>query len=447
VPAQLLTSPSFASDTVAVLAQRFTSYSLDPSFANTSSRLELVTLFESLALARDVASTITTSSIATALSISLFGTDTGGVKVFQAPKTRTHRASSFVTPMILGGWGMNITSVAYNRSCTLENAPTPGFESIAPPGGCWQVEMIYMGGQELRFSDESSVEIKQSKNVLYLPRIERNPDTLAPLVPAQTLTMSTGTYFPCDVTSTSAAGAGLTPKATACCLRSVEATYCSNTAFASFLNSASFNQAVPLATCASASNLNDTFPQSDIVFELPTLNGEETNDLVVGHIEGMPSSEVRLLETIDYTTRTFRVMLVLEEGDLRNHASMTQGITGIDYNMTFFVGLANFKGTNGGSVLNTMNVQQYITVSKSNELTISTFGANQDPLISSETMQLKRIKVTDYFNPVQYLYYLQVCFFVCGFYLCFVCGHCSIDLSVGYEVKAKKVVRLKPHLT
>ena len=92
-------------------------------------------------------------------------------------------------------------------------------------------------------------------------------------------------------------------------------------------------------------------------------------------------------ETIDYTTRTFKVLLVLEEGDLRLSASMVQGVTGVDYNLTFFVGLANFRGT-GGSIMSSRNTRQFITVSKNNYLTISTYGANQDPLVNSVDMQL-----------------------------------------------------------
>lgn len=77
--------------------------------------------------------------------------------------------------------------------------------------------------------------------------------------------------------------------------------------------------------CANpATRINGTYPEAAIVSRLPSTTGGGTNDLVVGHIEGMPSSEVRLLETIDYTTRTFRVLLVLEEGDLREHASIAQ---------------------------------------------------------------------------------------------------------------------------
>jgi len=128
---------------------------------------------------------------------------------------------------------------------------------------------------------------------------------------------------------------------------------------------------------------------------------------VVGYIEGMPSSEVRLLETLDYTTRTQRVLLVLEEGDLRKHATQASGVTGVSYTMSFFVGLANFAGTST-SALTTRNTQQRITVTKISTLTVSTFGTNQDPLLTSETMSLMRITVTDFFNPVQYLYYLQV---------------------------------------
>ena len=413
IPSGLLHSASFANTDAAQLAQLYTSYSLDPTHANASARLELVAQFETNALANDVAIATAVPALATALSQAFFGASTG-VSVAQAPKVRLHRAASFSTAAIQNGWGMNITGVSYARTCSLQQ-PISGW-SVAPPGGCWEVEMIFVGGQELRQSDESGVDnIQQAKNVLYLPRIERDSDTLAPLVPSQTLTMSSGSYFPCDVSASSAGGTGIGFAATACCLRSFEASYRPSADFAPFLASPAFSAAVPNDVCEAQNLFNTTFPRSDIVFSLPSSQSRrswdpstpQTNDLVVGHIEGMPSSEVRLLETIDYTTRTYRVLLVLEEGDLRNHASMTQGITGADYSMLFFVGLANFKGTST-SVLDAQAVHQFINVSKSNELTISTFGVNQDPLLTSQSMSLVRVKVTDFFNPVQYLYYLRV---------------------------------------
>ena len=405
IPAGLLTSPTFSSATnAAQLAARYSSYSLDPT-STTSSRLELVTLFESNTLANDVAAAASVNALVASLSQALFGTSTG-VAVAQAPMVRLHTAASFTAPIIQGGWGMNITGVTYNRLCNLQN-PIAGW-SVAPPGGCWQVEMIFMGGQELAHSDETTIaSIQQAKNVLFLPRIERDPNTLAALAPAQTLTMTSGAYFPCDVAASSVGGGGLAPAATACCLRDFEASYRPSADFAPFLASSAFAAAAPDGVCAAGVGINDTFPYSDVVFDLPPAG--TTNDLVVGHIEGMPSSEVRLLETLDYTSRSYRVLLVLEEGDLRTHAAMTQGVTGADYSMLFFVGLANFKGTST-SVLNTLSTQQFINVTKSNELTVSTFGANQDPLLTSQTMSLVRIKVTDFFNPVQYLYYLRVTF-------------------------------------
>ena len=404
IPSGLLNSGTFSTANAAQLAALYTSFSLDPAFANSSARIELVALFETNALANDVA--MAASGLAPALSQALFGVTTG-VSVFQQPKVRVHRASSFSSATIQDGWGMNITGVSYSRTCTLQQ-PISGW-SIDPPGGCWEVEMIFVGGQELAHSDETTLSgIQQAKNVLYLPRIERNSDTLDPLVPAQTLTMSSGSYFPCDITASSAGGAGIGYAATACCLRAFEASYRPSSDFAPFLATAGFAAAVPADVCDAQNTFNTTFPVSDVVFDMPP-GGGKTNDLVVGHIEGMPSSEVRLLETIDYTTRTYRVLLVLEEGDLRNHASMTTGVTGVDYSMLFFVGLANFKGTTT-SVLNAQSVVQFINVSKSNELTISTFGNNQDPLLTSQTMSLVRIKVTDFFNPIQYLYYLRVTF-------------------------------------
>ena len=410
IPADQLSpnNTQFLAANAAQLAVRFTTFSVDPAMKQ-SARIELVTLFETQQLAITVASAVSSDTLQSAISNAFFGTSTGA-SVFQKPKVRQHSAAGgFTSPTFVDGWGMNVTSVVYNRSCSLQN-PVPG--SIQPRGGCWMVEMVYQGGPELSASDQNPNGIQQSKNVLYLPRIERNPDSLAPLVPAQLLTMSSGDAFPCDVSGSSAAGNGITAQATACCLRNVEATYRPHVGLADFLQSASYGQSAPADVCSAPSAIfNDTFPNSDVIFNLPATSYSDlhTNDLVVGPIEGMLSSEVRLLETIDYTTRTFRVLLVLEEGDLRAHASLVSGITGQEYNMTFFVGLANFKGT-GGSVMNTRNAQQFITVSKTNSLTISTYGANQDPLVSSVDMQLVRIKVTDFFNPVQYLYYLKPVF-------------------------------------
>jgi len=373
---------SFLWMTATELANHFTTSSLDPS-KTAFTRLELVTLFETAAAADLVAAQV--SNLAAALTTAVGSP----VTVFQAPKTRVHRAASGYTgASVIEGWGMNITSVTYNRTCVVTD--------VTPTGGCWQVEMIYVGGQELPQSNQNPNLIQQSKNLLYLPRLDHDAN-MQLTAPSQALTMSSGMFFPCDVSGS----AGLSPRATACCLRNVESTYRPHAGFADFLNSADYSAAV-----GSCTGLNDTFPRSDVVFNSAA---GATNDLVVGKLEGMPHSEVRLLETIDYTTRTFRVLLVLEEGDLRMGAALTEGIWGLDYNLTFFVGLANFKGT-GTSIMNTRNAVEFITVSKSSTLTISTFGANQDPLVSSVDMQLKRIKVTDFFQPVKYLYYLEPVF-------------------------------------
>ena len=396
-PPSLLVSSGFNLNTTQ-LAQSFTSVSVDPAITN-STRLELVTLFATLDMATSAASGTTAQVLSIALSKAVFNS-VDGIRVFQAPKTRVHTPSTFSAPNIINAWGMNITGVSYNRTCTVSG--------VAPTGGCWQVEMIYMGGEELPSPDESQASVQQSKNVLYLPRIDHDPTTMALLNPSQALTQSSGMYFPCATAPSSAAGLGIARAATACCLRDFQSIYRTNSLFSSFLNSPDYVNGVPQGVCDAQGIFNDSYPASNIVFELPT-GGQQTNDLVVGQIDGMPHSEVRLLETIDYTTRTFRVLLVLEEGDLRLSASTMQGSLGSDYNLSFFVGLANFQGT-GGSVMTTRNVQQFITVSKSNTLTLSAYGPNQDPLVNAVDMQLVRIKVTDYFQPVQYLYYLQPLF-------------------------------------
>jgi hypothetical protein len=398
LPQNMLTNTGFALNTTD-LALLHTSVSVDPAI-DSFTRLQLVTLFPTFNMASAAASGTSRTVLQQALSKAVYD-DTTGVSVFQAPKTRTHRANTFTKPSVIDGWGMNITGVTYNRTCVVSD--------VTPTGGCWQVELIYVGGQAMLKPDEASqpAVMQQSKNVLYLPRIDHNATTMELLKPAQALTENAGMFFPCSTGPASAAGIGITRQATACCLRDFKDTYRPSALFGDYLNSPSFQKAVPDGYCNEQGIFNDTYPLSDIVFELPP--GDATNDLVVGKIEGMPHSEVRLLETIDYTTRTFRVLLVLEEGDLRQSASTIQGVLGAEYNLTFFVGLANFRGM-GGSVLSTRNVHQFITVRKSNVLTISAYGANQDPLVSAVDMQLMRIKVADFFQPTQYLYYLQPLF-------------------------------------
>lgn len=406
IPARLLMPQGFHStQTSAELAAAYTSFSVDPTRPS-AARLELVTLFESAELAGLVAADISPALLSQALSRAMFG-GASGVNIAQRPKVRRHQAaaSGASGTAFVDGWGMNVTDVTYNRTCRVAGVAADS------GGGCWQVEMVYMGGRALASSNEDGgVPVAQSKNVLYLPRVDRDPDTLEALVPAQTLTMTSGAgYFPCDVAQQG-------PQGTACCLRGVEQAYRTHVGFGAFLRSEAYRGGVPEGMCASGEGINDTYPMSDIVYTLPeplaATDSDElltTNDLVVGKLEGMPHSEVRLLETIDYTTRTFRVLLVLEEGDLRQHASLVDGIAGLSYNMTFFVGLANFRGT-GGSALNARNARQFVTVTKSNSLTLSTFGSTKDPMVKSVDMQLVRIKVTDYFEPVRYLYYLKPVF-------------------------------------
>jgi len=377
------------------LIRMHTFISLDPN-TNGTARLEISSLFESSALAELAASQTTKSQLDIALSQAIFLAN-DGVSTVQNLKTRTHDALGFTSVNVIDGWGMNISSVTYNRSCTVS-----GVSSLR--GGCWEIEMIYMGGPSMPKSNVEAVPtIQQSKNLLYFPRIDKDPETFEMLKPMQALTMSNDNFFGCGTTDGSD---GIPYSATACCLRDVNATFRTNTKFSQFLDTGLYNDNVPRGVCDSR-EFNTSWPNAEILSLDPeNTHDGSTNDLVVGKIDGMPYSEVRLLETLDYTTRTFKVLIVLEEGDLRQSASLLQGIAGINYNLTFFVGLANFKPM-GGSILSTRTVRQKITVSKSNILTLSTYGANQDPLVSSIDLKLKRIKVTNFWDPVRYLYYLE----------------------------------------
>ena len=374
------------------LAQLFAAAIVDPASTQTT-RLELTTLFPDVATANAAASSIGPEALSAALSAAVGGT----VQVLQALTVQIHEAVSFGSAVQSQGWGMNVTSITFNRTCVVLGGD-------APPDGCWQIELVYMGGSNLGTQNAT----QEALNVLYVPRIDNNPVTNAPLHPVQALTVQTATAFPCT-TALASSGGAIDRAATACCLRDVLSTYRPSSALAAFLQSSAYTTDVPSAQCSTPSAITPTSPPSDIVFQAPIADGG-SNDMVVGRLDGMNHSEVRLLQELDYTTRTFKVLLVLAQSDLLTEASVVQGATNVDYNCTFFVGLANFRGTGDSSVLQSMNVQQKITVSKSNTLTLSSYGANQDPLVNYASLQLISIKVTDYFASPQYLYYLQPMF-------------------------------------
>jgi len=394
------------------LARIYTAISVDPNFV-TSTRIEISTRFETFEMAQNAAASTVKSELNLALSKAIHGPAAlTGASLVQDLKTRTSTASTMTSAQRIEGWGMNITSVSYNRSCVISS----GIPEEQPRGGCWQVELIYMGGSAMPKSDDPAAILQSSKNVLYLPRIDKNPSENYKLLnPGQAFTMSTGARFSCDTAGSSAGGMGITLASTACCLRNFQQSYRANARLQAFLNSELYQGSVPSEYCDSTEFFNDTYPDSDIVFQDPeNVHDGSTNDLVTGKIEGMPHSEVTLLETLDYTTRTFRVMMTLEEDDLKESGAIIEGNVGTEYSLIFFVGLANFKGMGGASgkssVMSTKTTQYRINVTKNNVLTISSFGANQDPLVSNVDMALTRIKVTDFFEPVKYLYYLKPMF-------------------------------------
>ena len=281
IPENLRHSATFAYDT-SFMAQLHTTISLDPTITSTA-RIEIVSLFETAFFAATVASGTATASISAGLTTALGAQ----VNVFQKPMTRIHRAASFSTSNNIEGWGMNISSVTYNRSCAVTGVTTRG--------GCWQVEMIYVGGQIMPKSNENPNLIQQSKNLLYLPRIDHDPVTMEVTKWGQTFTMSSGTSFPCDTLGASSNGFGITSKATACCMRTINDVYRPHEGFSSYLSSTAYTDGAPEGVCMNGP-FNDTYPASDVVFKFDSGGVEgKTNDLVVGKLAGMPNSEVRLL--------------------------------------------------------------------------------------------------------------------------------------------------------
>jgi hypothetical protein len=192
---------------------------------------------------------------------------------------------------------------------------------------------------------------------------------------------------------------------TVCCLRTVaERQYNVAAGLTAFVHSSTYTDAAPQNLC-DGGVFTDQSPPSDVV-EGGSLSDIGTHDYVTGPITGMPNSEVKFVELIDLVTRRFKLKAVFAEDDvIAASSTVFAGRQGVSYAATFFIGMANFQGT-GTSSLNSQAVPQTISVSKSNLMTLSTYGATQDPLLSYTSMSLSRVAIANGFAAPNHLYWL-----------------------------------------
>ena len=349
-------------------------------------------------------------------ALHLASDDTVTITPIQDAFVDLHRASGFDSVVMASATGMEVLGAVFNSSCTIDFYATPK----QPTMGCWEISIKYQGGAP---ESEGNVAGKSPLNVLYLPRIDRSLDTpLVPVSSGQAL-KSVMSEFSCDTRS---AASAIQKKSTACCLYDFERNFRTAKGFADFIQSDVFSGAVPDDFCNSTANwptLNDTYPSSDVVYGANTAD-KQSNDFVVGLIDGFEESEVKSVNVIDYVNRIYEVRLTIAEDDLiRGAATSFTGIQGLDYDAKLFVGIAQFTGT-GTSVLRTVQSAYSVLLKRSSVLTLSTYGANQDPLVSYASMSLQRIKVANGFNEPPLLYYLQPDIFIPTLY--------TADLYTGY---------------
>ena len=171
-----------------------------------------------------------------------------------------------------------------------------------------------------------------------------------------------------------------------------------------FVQSSTYEAAAPQALC-DGGVFTDLSPPSDVVANA-SLSDLGTLDFVTGPITGMPNSEVKFVDLVDLVARRFRVKAVFAEDDvIAASSTVFTGRQGVSYNASFFIGMANFQGT-GTSSLNAQAVPQTISISKSNLMTLSTYGATQDPLLSYTSMTLSRVAIANGFSAPNHLYWL-----------------------------------------
>ena len=357
-------------------------------------RLKVATQYSSLDFVNE-ALKVTQQQIATAIS-SQFTGDTITVTVMQPLKYQFFRALGFSEPSLVDGSGLQVNGVIFSRVCEAHGQ--------SPSEGCWVVDMTYQGGT-ISY-DKGVVQGQESLNVFYVPRVARDPVDY-------TKTTNSGEYFKtmssvvtCDNTaSNGATSTGIPAKpATACCLRDFAQQYRASDTFTTYVQGSTFGSAVPQDVCESG-KYNDTYPNSNAVFGFPRPESGE-NDLIVGYLDGLPNSEVKLVETVDITKRLFKVKLFLAEEDLLNFAATDyNGTHSIGYDAEFFVGMATFEGTST-SIMTTTVTKVKIRVSKSDVLTLSSFGANQDPLVTFSSLTLHKVKIPSGFANPPSMYYL-----------------------------------------
>ena len=319
--------------------------------------------------------------------------------VLQPLRYQTYSAADASQPISQSQWYMQVTGVQFNRTC----------ETLGkfPPNGCWEVSVTYAGRE---IDQRTNLE---SLNLLYMPRVLRSNDPTSAVnqlfVNREVALTGDPSKFPCTMMTQGTNPTNQVLKDnTVCCLRDVaNQYYWTTTMFKTYLSSSTFEGGAPTDYCTTTSAFNTSYPDSNLVFKMPADHDGWSNDAVIGGIDGMPQSDVKLVQVIDYAKRIYKLKVSIAEDDLIAAAATSySGMQFVDYNASFFVGMANFEGT-GTSSLNSEFSVQNISVSKTSVMTLSSYGANQDPLVNYASMSLKRIKVQEYFNPPTYLYYLE----------------------------------------
>ena len=348
------------------LAKKFVTVKRDVN-ALSNTRLILSTLFSTQGIATTVAASVNLAELGVALSLAATNggephTDTVVVK--QSIEVQQQMAKGFSIPQTMTEWGMNVSNVVFNRTCQAMGT--------FPANGCWEIDITYFGG------DVDMTTGLMGLNTFFVSRVPRNlsDHSLVTGWGVSAAVQSTSSpVYPCQSISSTVSGK-LQAAGTACCMRDMaNARFHVATGFKAFVDSELYNSAAPEGLCSGGS-FNDTFPASNVVSQIPISDGG-TNDLVVGGIDGMPMSEVKMVQLVDFVTRTFNVHLTISEDDLlTNAATIFSGDRGVSYAASFFIGMANFKGT-GTSALQAHFVVQNVSVSKSNVMTLSTYGANQ----------------------------------------------------------------------
>eukprot|EP00286_Rhodomonas_abbreviata_P021863 CAMPEP_0181305558 /NCGR_PEP_ID=MMETSP1101-20121128/9798_1 /TAXON_ID=46948 /ORGANISM="Rhodomonas abbreviata, Strain Caron Lab Isolate" /LENGTH=1946 /DNA_ID=CAMNT_0023411491 /DNA_START=290 /DNA_END=6130 /DNA_ORIENTATION=- len=257
-------------------------------------------------------------------------------------------------------WVTDTSSNEYQMTASGFEVQNVFFNPACGSVGCWTIDIFYTTGAD-------------AMNVLYLPRVN-NPtgDAQEASFYSQWTSQYQASSFPCHTRSGDA-----TQQSTACCLLDFVAGYRVITSFDDFISTSE------LANDCAVSGDYTSAPESG---DYTSVGVDYTGNL----FPDMTDSSTGDAGVRDKYATVHNLRIELDEMDLRKYAGTVSGTTGVETVIETFIGMANFKATDG-VILDSFNSQTSITLERTDTFTASSFGSNTLSFVRNLNLRLNQV--------------------------------------------------------